>query len=68
MREQFDLATEKRFEILRRWDAWPNASAASAARSRTDPHDQKFRPGVHPCRLAGHEGQGPLEACSARAQ
>jgi uncharacterized protein len=44
MREQFDLATEKRFEILRRWDRLAEriGRVHAAPLACTDPHDQKF--------------------------
>lgn len=44
MREQFDLATERRFDILRRWDRLTERidRVHAAQLACTDPHDQKF--------------------------
>jgi putative PIN family toxin of toxin-antitoxin system len=44
MREQFDVATEKRFEILRHWDRLAERidRVHAAPLACTDPHDQKF--------------------------
>jgi putative PIN family toxin of toxin-antitoxin system len=44
MREQFDLATEQRFDILRRWDRMAERVGCvhAAPLACTDPDDQKF--------------------------
>jgi putative PIN family toxin of toxin-antitoxin system len=44
MREQFDVATEKRFDILRRWARLAERieHVHAAPLTCTDPHDQKF--------------------------
>jgi putative PIN family toxin of toxin-antitoxin system len=44
MRETFALETERRFDILRRWDRLAERveHVQAAALSCTDPHDQKF--------------------------
>lgn len=44
MRENFDLATEARFGILREWDrlATPVERVFAAPLACSDPHDQKF--------------------------